>query len=158
MTRRVLAAWAMIAGLVIAVATVAPASASTDDSVEVDPQVARMLAEVPGGELVDAHHAVWPEQGMELIVPASTMARAAVGQCATGKYCLYTGYSLSGSVLTFAVCGIQSVPSSFTARSLANARSGGFVQARSGTTVLATASAGAWTTVGGTTSNLRCVL
>jgi len=152
---------AVAAGFLLAVAMVAPASASSGDEqpVDVDPQVARMLEEVPGGVLVDAKHAVWPELHMELIVPssASSLARAAVGSCATGLICLYDGYSLSGTKLTFGTCGISTVPSSFATRSLANARSSGYTQARNGTTVLATASAGGWTNVYGTTTNIRCV-
>lgn len=154
---------AVAIGLLFAGMMAAPASAETNDGEGVDPQIVEMMAEVPGGVLIDAHHAAWPELGMELIVPStssstmSTMSTSSVGSCASGKICAYTGQSLSGSVLTFSTCGIHSIPSTFSVGSLANARSSGYTQARNGTTVLATAYAGGWTNVYGTTTNLRCV-
>lgn len=151
---------AVVIGLLFAGATAAPASAETSDGVDADPQIVEMMAEVPGGVLLDATHAVWPELGMELIVPASSMGAmsvSSVGPCATGRICAYTGQSLTGSALTFSTCGIHSIPSTFHTRSLANARSSGYTQARNGTAVLATAWAGGWTNVYGTATNLRCV-
>lgn len=161
--KRVRIVLAVIIGLLLAGITAAPASAETADGADVDPLVAAMMAEVPGGVLLDSNRAVWPELDMELSVPSATMgttsttSTSAVGPCASGKICIYTGQSLTGSSLTFGTCGIHSVPSSFTTRSLANARSSGHTQARNGTTVLATAYAGGWTNVYGTTTNLRCV-
>ncbi|MBO0981128.1 hypothetical protein [Microbacterium sp. SD291] len=150
----------VVVGLLFAGATAAPASAETGGWADADPQIVEMMAEVPGGVLLDATHAVWPELGMELIVPESSIgvaSMAAVGPCATGRICAYSGQSLTGSVLTFSTCGIHAIPSSFRTRSLANARSSGYTQARNGTTVLATAWAGGWTNVYGTATNLRCV-
>lgn len=158
--RRVRIVVAVIIGVLIAGLTAAPASAETTDGIDVDPLVAEMMAEVPGGVLLDADNAVWPELGMELSVPSAStrsMSTASVGSCASGRICAYSGQNLSGSSLSFSTCGIHSIPSSFTTRSLANARSSGYVQARNGTTVLATAWAGGWTNVYGTTTNLRCV-
>jgi len=151
---------AIAAGILLAVATVSTASASSDDHDDIDPQIAQVLEEVPGGVLLDAHHAVWPALSMEMIVPTSSSSAfspSSVGSCATGQICLYDGYSLTGAQLNFGTCGIHTVPGSFTTRSLAHARTSGYTQARNGTTVLATAYAGGWTNVYGTTTNIRCI-
>ena len=150
---------AATAGVVLALGAVSSASAAPSAPVDIDPQIAQMMDEVPGGVVIDAQHAVWPDLGMELIVPSSMPnARATVGTCQNGLVCLYTGYSLSGTILTFNSCGIHSVPSSFSARSLAHARSTGYTQARASATVLATASVGGWANIYGATTNVRCIL
>ncbi|WP_226533004.1 hypothetical protein [Microbacterium paraoxydans] len=143
---------------VVAVWGAAPAMASTPDDREVDPLVAAVLDEVPGGVIIDATHAEWPELRMALSVPsASGVTARSVGSCATGKICAYNGSSLGGSSLTFGGCGANAVPSSFSVRSVANARSSETVQARNAGTVLKTVSPGSWANVSGTVTNLRCV-
>ncbi|PRA79962.1 hypothetical protein [Microbacterium sp. MYb66] len=149
---------AAVLGLVIALGS-APANAAVLGDREVDPQVAAMLEEVPGGVIVDSTHAVWPELGMELTVAtASGFSARAVQNCATARICAYSGYSLSGSALTFTACGVLAIPSSFSVKSAANARSTGYAQARNGTTVLGTVYAGSWSNLSGTVTNIRCVL
>lgn len=149
---------AALLGLVMTLGA-APAMAAGQEDREVDPQVAAMLEEVPGGVVIDATHAVWPELDMELTVRAeSGVAARSVGSCATGKICAYNATSLGGSALSFGSCGVSAVPSSFTVKSVANARSTGSVQARNGTTVLKTVYAGSWSNVTGTVTNLRCLL
>ncbi|WP_337005067.1 MULTISPECIES: hypothetical protein [unclassified Microbacterium] len=149
---------AAVVGLIVALGS-APANAAVTGDRDVDPQVAAMLEEVPGGILIDSTHAVWPELDMALSVrPDSGFAARSVGSCATDKICAYSGVSLSGSVLTFGTCGILSVPGSFSVKSAANARTSGYAQPRNGTTVLATIYAGGWSNVSGTTTNIRCVL
>lgn len=148
---------AALLGLVISLGA-SPANAAVGDP-EVDPLVAAVLEEVPGGVLIDATHAVWPELGMELSVPsASRITARSVGSCATGKICAYNASSLGGGSLTFATCSVSAVPSSFTVKSVANARSTGSVQVRNGTTVLTTVNAGTWGNVSGSVTNLRCLL
>lgn len=149
---------AAVLGLVVALGS-APANASVKDDGGVDPLISAVLEEVPGGIVIDAAHAVWPELDMELSVPsASGVSARSVQNCATGKICAYSGTSLSGSVLTFGTCGILSVPASFSVKSAANARSSGYAQPRNGSTVLTTVYAGSWGNVSGTTTNIRCVL
>lgn len=159
-SRRILPAVA--AGLLGALMLGGPAFAATavDDGDRIDSLIREVMAEVPGGLVVDSQHAVWPELGMELVVGAHARAGsiAAVGSCATGLVCVYTGTALSGARLSWSTCGILAIPTSFSVRSLADARSSGFAQARNGTTVLATATAGGWANVGGTSTNVRCVL
>ncbi len=156
---------AVLAGLLFTAALTSPAAADSEGEADVDPLIAEMLAEVPGGVLVDSDHAVWPELGMELEVPAlsasdrsSSFSTASVGSCATGSVCVFSGYSLGGAKLSWGVCGIHSIPSSFTARSVAHARSSGYTQARNGTTVVATAYVNGWANIYSYVSNVRCVL
>ena len=117
----------------------APQAASAD-VVSVEPRIAAVMAEVPGGVLLDEFHAVWPETGMEMEVP-NPAAPFAVGGCATGYVCVFDAANASGAKISWSSCGNPSV-SSFTVRSIANARSSGYAQARYGTTVRATANAG----------------
>lgn len=152
---------AIATGVVLAITAVSPADAVAGGRIDVAPEVAQMLDEVPGGVLIDGNHAVWPELHMELVVPTGSprsFPASSVGPCPSGEVCLFTGYSLGGTMLSFSTCGIHSVPSSFSARSLAHARSSGSTQARLGTTVLATAYAGGWANISGMTTNVRCVL
>lgn len=136
------------------------AAPAVDDGDRIAPLILEVMAEVPGGVVVDSWHAVWPELGMELVVGAHVRAVsiAAVGSCTTGLVCVYTGTALTGARLSWSTCGILPIPTSFSVRSLADARSGGYAQARNGATVLATAPAGGWTNVNGTSTNVRCVL
>lgn len=136
----------------------ASASAAEPESDE-DQLIRAMLAEVPGGIVVDETHVVWPRLDMELIVRPHTAAFArTVGTCATGRICAYNALSLGGSALTFSACSTHTVPSSFSAKSLANARTSGYVEGRSGSTVVATVYAGSWANVPGGLTTIRCYL
>ncbi len=148
-----------LVGIIIAM-TSAPAVATPSGGAEPDPQITAMLEEVPGGIVIDARHAVWPELAMELTVFADRGRSArSVGSCATNKICVYNGVSLGGtSALTFSTCSNHAIPSSFSAKSLANARTSGFVEGRSGSTVLATVYAGSWSNVPSGVTSLRCYL
>lgn len=157
MRRLTALAVASVVAMLIAGGSV-PANAA-ESAGEQDPLITAMLAEVPGGVVVDETRVVWPRLDMELVVQPERAAFAfAVGSCATGKICAYNGVSLAGSRLSFGTCGNHPIPSPFTARSVANARSSGSVQARNGSTVVATVYAGNWTNLGGAVNNLRCVL
>lgn len=130
------------------------ASASTGEVVP-EPKIAAVMAEVPGGVLLDENHAVWPELGMAMETPAGVSLRT-VGGCSTGNVCVFDGYGAQGAKLSWSSCGIPTV-SAFTVRSIANDRSTGYAQARSGTTVRATAYAGSYANVYGSVDNVRCV-
>ncbi|WP_029265009.1 MULTISPECIES: hypothetical protein [unclassified Microbacterium] len=156
--RRSTALAAIVLGLLVAFGAT-PAMAADPSDREVDPAVAAMLEEVPGGIVIDATRAVWPDLGMELqIVGASSISARTVGGCATGKTCAFSLASLGGSILSFSSCTVNAVPASFVTRSAANARTSGYMQARNGSSVLATIYAGNWSNVSGTVTNLRCVL
>ncbi|MDF2559593.1 MAG: hypothetical protein K0R99_1039 [Microbacterium sp.] len=149
---------AVLLGLVLVMGA-APATAAAEDDREVDPLVAAVLEEVPGGVLIDGRHAVWPKLDMELAVPAASgMASLSVGSCTTGRICAYNSTSLGGGSLSFGTCGVHTIPSSFPVKSVANARSIGSVQARNGSTILKTVAAGTWSNVSGTVTNLRCLV
>ena len=145
----------LVAALLLSGAPVAASAATPDD---VDPQIAQLLEDNPGGILIDGTHAVWPELGMEASVTRSGGAAArSVGPCATGRICIFTG-QLTGLTVSWSICGTLPVPSGFVPRSLVNARPSGYAQARSGSgSVLATAYAGSWVPVGGTATTVRCV-
>ncbi|MBN8425479.1 hypothetical protein JF531_13200 [Microbacterium esteraromaticum] len=162
----------ILAALTTAVALVlsGPAALATDSPPEPSADIAAVMAAVPGGVLLDAHHATWPALGLEMTsasgvstrtlsssaVGSSAVGTASVGSCASGRVCAFSGGNLSGSRLSWSTCGTFSI-SAFTVRSIANARSTGYLQARSGTTVRATAKAGASANVFGSVTNVRCV-
>lgn len=150
---------AVLATALIGVLALSPAAASASEHEPVDPEIAAVLAEVPGGIVIDANHAVWPALDLTMTVPTEdrSAALSSVGPCSTGRVCAFSGSSLSGSQLSWGTCGYHSVPSTFTVRSIADARSSGSLQALSGSTVLATVYAGGWANVSGTTTRLRCI-
>lgn len=121
---------------------------------EVHPDIATALAEIPGGIVIDSHHAEWPELGMTIDAPSGH--ERAVGSCADGKVCAFTGANLTGTRVSFSTCGTYSP--GITVRSIANARSAGYLQARSSSgSVLATAIATSWANVSGSVATLNCV-
>lgn len=144
--------------LVAGMAVLLPAAASMHaDEPELHPDVVYAISAVPGGIILDENTAVWPALGMEL--SASSPTARAVGSCATGQYCAYSGAGRTGTQLSFSVCTVVSTAALSGVGSIANARLSGTVQARSASgSVLATASAGASVNVSGTTSTLRCTL
>ncbi|MFJ4038579.1 hypothetical protein ACIPVB_10880 [Microbacterium sp. NPDC090007] len=124
------------------------------DTPDLHPDIAAALADIPGGVVIDARHAEWPDRGMRIDVPAD--GERAVGSCATGNVCAYSGSGLSGTRVSWSTCGTYSP--GITVRSIANARSAGYAQARSSSgSVLATAIAGSSANVSGAVASVRCV-
>lgn len=118
------------------------------------PDIAAALEKIPGGVVIDANHAEWPDLGMRMDVPGH--GDKAVGSCATGNVCAFNGTGLTGTRVSWSSCGTNSP--GMTVRSIANARSAGYAQARSSSgSVLATAIAGSWANVSGTVADVRCV-
>jgi len=133
--------------------TITPIAAHAD---ALDPQITAALQAVPGGEALDDHTAYWPDLSMTLTVP-DTRLRAAVGTCPNGSVCAFGGVSLTGSRLSWTTCGTFSTTAlGVPVRSIADARSTGSLQARNGTTVVATAIAQSWASVTGTSDNVKC--
>ncbi len=137
-------------------ALVAQPAAAQGADLDPHPDIAAVMSEHPGGKLLSPTHAVWPDLGMEMFVPSAEYSLFAVGSCATGRVCAYSGHGLTGSALSWTSCGTVSV-SAFVVRSIANARSSGYFQARQGSTVHATANAGGWSNVYNTVNNVHCV-
>ncbi len=158
-TRMMLAA---VVGLVLIVASAPAAAPASEGREPVDPQIVQLLKEVPGGVLIDGDHAVWPELDMEFTAAgaaaSSGVSARAVGSCATGRICAYSAYNLGGSILSWASCGNIAIPSSFAARSVANARTSGYLNVRNGASVVATVSANSWGNVYSASNNILCYL
>lgn len=144
----------LIVAAVCAIGAAPAAVAATEPGEGAEPQIVEMLDAVPGGILIDSTHAVWPELDMEMTVQSGT-ARAVEG-CSTGKICAFNAYFADGNFLSFGTCGIHSIPSVFSVKSVANARSSGTAPARNGTTVPKTISAGTFQNTSGTVTNIRC--
>jgi len=142
--------------LALLVATLLLAAPSAAHADSVDPQIAAALAAVPGGQVIDDRTAVWPDLSMTMTVPDPRL-REAIGSCANGSVCAFSGASLTGSKLSWTTCSTFSTTAlGVPVRSIADARSTGSLQARNGTTVVATALAQNWASVTGTTDNVKC--
>lgn len=158
--RRAHATFAALVGLVLVLTGVPIAASAAADPEEVDPLAARLLEEVPGGELVAPGHIVWSDLDMEFVAAAGASKASArsVGSCATGRICAYTAYNLSGSMLSWGSCTTTTIPSTFVTRSVANARTSGYAQVRNGSTVLATVYANGSANIYASANNIRCFL
>lgn len=141
--------------LIIAALALAPAlPAQAED--DVHPEIAAALAAVAGGTATGYYDATWPALTMTMTVPDPRVR--AVGTCATGTFCAFTGTSMTGTKLAWGTCTTVTPYAGFTTRSIANARGAGSVaQARNGTTILASAASGTSTNVTGTVTNIRCL-
>ena len=138
---RRLAVLAAVGALALALFTPGVA-AYADDTSELQARVDAVLAEFPGGSQTAPNEVTWEDGAVILTLAADEglITTMAVGSCATG----YSGYNLSGSKLSFSACNTtQSTGALSVVRSLANARSSGYVQGKNSSgTVLATVSAG----------------
>ena len=144
---------AALTALLLAFASATPAAATAED---LDPRLAYALEMEPGGMVIDGRTAYWPHLAMTLTLPGME-PRGLSKKCPTGLICAFQYLDEAGPRLTWASCGTYSTTALPSVGSVASARSTGYVQARNGTTVLATASAGNYTNVGGATNNIRCV-
>ncbi|GAB3598992.1 peptidase inhibitor family I36 protein [Microbacterium tumbae] len=167
--KRSLAAALAAALLALGALLTAPAASASEDE-RVDPAILEMLEAIPGGVVLSETHAVWPELGMDLVVPSSSAsssariatarsasALAAVGACPSGRVCAFSQAATAGSRLSWTACDTSFPVGSFVVRSVADARSSGYAQARYGTTVRGTANAGHYVNVYGTVSRVTCV-
>ena len=137
----------------LVVTTPAPAGATIDERT-LHPDVVFALEAVPGGVALDSRHAVWPD-GMEIVVP--NPALRAVGACPTARVCAFKSSGATGTMLSWSTCGTHNTAALATVGSIANARTSGILQARNGSSVVAMASAGSWTNVFSTVTNVRCL-
>jgi hypothetical protein len=149
-----------ITAATITLATASTASAATDPTtgIVIDDEVAYALEMEPGGYATGEHTAYWPDLSMTLESSQAHAAtpRAAVGSCASGSVCAYSGYGLAGSKLSWTTCGSHPTTALSSVKSIANARSSGTLQARNGTTVVASASAGGQANVTQPVTNVYC--
>lgn len=160
----------LVAGLALIASALlaAPGAATaTEEQITPDPQIASMLDAVPGGVVISRDRAVWPELGMEMAVAptspvgtarslSSARSAASVGSCPTGRVCAFNAAATAGARLSWSTCDTSFPVGNFVVRSIADARSTGRVQARATTGPLATAYAGGWKNVYGTTYRISC--
>lgn len=107
--------------------------------------VAVILQQHPGGEEVAPGVISWSD-GAIVMTLAGAASPAAIGSCATGQYCAWSGTSYTGTKLAFSACSASGTSSSLsllggTVRSTANARSSGHVNAQNGSTTVYTMAA-----------------
>ncbi|WP_309615126.1 peptidase inhibitor family I36 protein [Salinibacterium sp.] len=126
---------ALLAALTL---TTTPALASPADPLEA--RTAQVLASHPGGEEIAPGVISWDGGAVVLTLEGAATARA-IGTCATGQYCAWSGTSYTGTKLAFTSCSSGGTSSSLSllsglARSTANARTFGSVDAVSGSSVI----------------------
>ncbi|WP_448261891.1 hypothetical protein [Microbacterium aurum] len=143
--RAALAAAVMISAAVL-FATPATAAAEASNK-DLAAAVAAVLAENPGGREITPGVISWGDGAVVLTLEGAPIPKAAVGTCASGQYCAWRSTSYTGTKLAFTSCSASGSTSSLAllgglARSTANARSSGTVQAVNGSTVVYSMSAG----------------
>ncbi len=147
--------------LALTLGTVSAAQADDVPPRPLQAQIESILAEHPGGVQTASNTISWDRGAVILTLASSGISSMSVGNCATNYYCAYTGTTLTGSKLSFSSCnttvGLSALPGAV--RSIANARSGGYVQGQtSGGSTLTTVYAGGQVNFAPTgISRLRCV-
>lgn len=131
--------------LVAGVSPGAQAAASAPEE-SLQARIEAVLAKFPGGTQIGPNEISWDGGQIVLTLQGGTVGAEtfAVGSCATDAHCAYSGTYQSGSKLTFWACSTTVSTSAIgQARSVANARSSGYVDAKNSSgSVLATIWAG----------------
>ncbi|MFT4157519.1 MAG: hypothetical protein QM630_06270 [Microbacterium sp.] len=145
-----------VAALALILATVlAPISAqAAEDALQ--QRVDEVLAEFPGGVQTGRGEITWDDG--EVILTLVDVTAKAVGTCASGRFCAYTGTYMSGAKISFTNCsGTNSVaPLGSAVHSFANARSSGTVHAYNGSTSVGSTTAGTYKNTTATVTRLGC--
>lgn len=131
--RRVLILAAGVLTLLLGVPLAAQADTLDKTVPTLQDRVDAVLAEYPGGTQIAPNEISWNSGAVILTFEARDFGIGlfAVGSCATGSYCAYSGYSLTGNKLSFTSCANpQPVGVLGTVRSIANARTAGSIQAQ----------------------------
>lgn len=136
-----------IAALALAIALLAPATtavASTPPS-SLDDRVAEILNRFPGGEEVSPGVIEW-DKGAVTLTLESRYSTMSIGTCSTGQSCAWSDTGYTGTKVAFTACSAGGTSSSLAvlgglARSTANARTSGHVNAVNGATVVYTMAA-----------------
>jgi hypothetical protein len=150
-----------VATLALTLGALSSAQADDGPPTALQAEVESILAEHPGGLQTAANTISWEGGTVILTLATGGITSLSVGNCATNYYCAYTGTTLSGSKLSFSACdttvGLSALPG--VVRSIANARSSGYVQGQtSGGSTLTTVYAGGQVNSAPTgISQLRCV-
>ncbi len=138
-----------------------PANASQAGSMQ--QRVDAVLEENPGGAQTAWNEVSWGDGDVVLtLAPLASdnaiVSLTAVAGCTSGRFCVYNQTGYRGDKITYSTCtSSHSVAALAGAvRSIANSRTSGTIRAYAGSTLLASAAAGAGTNVAGTTSSLSC--
>jgi hypothetical protein len=146
----------------------APAAAQAEEAASpMQQHIDGVIAEF-GGEQTGWNEVTWHEEGTMLtvspsdVVPGSSMSFSlepfAVGNCPSGKHCVYSGINRGGSRYDFGTCAKdQSVsPLGSAVKSIANSRSSQTVKAYNGSTLVTTVSANTGKNVSSTVTKVSC--
>lgn len=152
-----------VTALTLSLVSVTPAIAETGTG-DMQVRVEAVLAEYPGGEQTAWNEISWDDGAIVMTLQAAASSSggaallAAVGGCASGKFCAYNQTAYRGDKITYSTCASSQSVAALTGavRSIANSRTSGTVRAYAGSTLLASAAAGAGASVGGTTTNISC--
>jgi hypothetical protein len=128
------AAAAILLAAVLIIGLGAPASAGEyDDDARLQQQVTAILDDFPGGKQIAPGVISWDDGAAVLTLESKYSARS-IGSCLTGRYCAWSATSYTGTKLSFSACSVGGTSSSVAAigglaRSTANARTSGHVNA-----------------------------
>ena len=158
--RRRFAAATFAAALVAMLSLTAGAAiAAPPDQLEA--RTAAILAAHPGGEEIAPGILSWDDGAVVLTLDGAVSPQS-IGTCLTGQYCAWSGTNYLGTKLAFTACSSSGTSSSLAllsglARSTANARTSGTVNAVNGGSVIYSMSANTGRPVNGSTlSHLVC--
>lgn len=139
LSHRRFAAVAFGAALIAALSLAAsPAVAAPPDPLEA--RAAAILAVYPGGDEIAPGILSWDDGAVVLTLDGAVSPQS-IGTCLTGQYCAWSGTNYLGTKLAFTSCSAAGYSSSLAllgglARSTANARTTGHVNAVSGGSVI----------------------
>lgn len=135
--------------------TLLPSAAADDPSMQ--DRVDDVIQE-HGGVQSGWNEVTWDDGAVVLTIePRGGFAPFAVGTCATGTYCVYSGPNRTGSKIAFSTCANHSVsPLGGPVRSMANARSSGSVVAKNSSTVVLTVAVGGSKNTTATVTHANC--
>lgn len=149
----------IIATLTLAAAlTIPPAQSATASESDVQARIDQVIADYPGGVQTAPNEVSWGDgQVILTVVDSDAPSTRAVGSCATGAHCVYSGTSLTGSKLTFSTCTTQSVaPLGGPVKSIANARSSVSVRAYNDLGALGSVAANSWINTSWAMTKIGC--
>lgn len=137
MRQRIRAAVAAFAIASSAILGLGATPAVADTPTELEARVAAILHAHPGGTEVRRGVISWDEGATVLTLEGAAVSQRDVASCPIGQYCAWSNTSYVGTKLTFTACSSGGTSSSLAllgglARSTANARTSGHVDAVAG--------------------------
>lgn len=162
-TRRRRFAVAALGGALVALLSLiaGPSLAASPNTLET--RSATILAAHPGGEEIAPGILSWDDGDVVLTLEGAVSPQS-IGTCSTGQYCAWSGTNYLGTKLAFTACSTSGTSSSLAllsglARSTANARTSGTVDAvNSGSVIYSMAASTGRPVNGSTLSALVCYI